>query len=482
MEASFKRKIKDGSEFDAYFPLAENAETVLIDGDETADDTVRLMKKIVKETLSQTARFAPLVQHEQTEETCKAIWNFVYNYIQYTLDSEHQEELRTPARTWKDRSTGVDCDCMSIFVSSILTNLDIPHDFRVTGYKKKGVLGSSVCGEYQHVYVIAYDERGKEIIIDCVVDEFNYEVPFCRNKDMSVVKLSGFGEPGTDGLADLFKDKILAYTKEKGLDKDAALSKIREQTGEQGYAVIGEVVNNLPELASAFDLSLLSEGKYESFAKNFIRGTDDTIKSIVNSVIPGAGEIISMGDGVAKMLGFQSMRDMWFSPYYKIADLLSDAEERTPYMTGAVSAHVSDMMVYIIAHPDDSFQTYREKMCVHLVWGKAHEKWVQQALNSMSDQFDNLKKVVNESGYFGLLPDERMGFFNWAQTRRGRVPIEAESTFWALGRETESLKTPEQGFENLPSSLRTLYVWDYLRKGDPIQEYYSDIHKYCGNA
>lgn len=35
------------------------------------------------------------------------------------------EHLRRPARSWQERSAGVDCDCMSIFASSVLTNLKL---------------------------------------------------------------------------------------------------------------------------------------------------------------------------------------------------------------------------------------------------------------------------------------------------------------------------------------------------------------------
>ena len=64
---------------------------------------------------------------------------------QYKLDKKGLEQLRRPARTWADRKSGVDCDCMSIFASSILTNLQIPHKFRITKYSQDS---------WQHVYVI----------------------------------------------------------------------------------------------------------------------------------------------------------------------------------------------------------------------------------------------------------------------------------------------------------------------------------------
>ena len=138
------RSIKDGSRFNAYFPPPDERDRVIINDGEVTD-TVELMEKVVWKYLDDTKRIAPLLQRSSTIETCQAIWEFVYQFIQYKLDKRGLEQLRRPARSWAERSTGVDCDCMSIFVSSILTNLQIPHSFRITKYSNDS---------WQHVYVI----------------------------------------------------------------------------------------------------------------------------------------------------------------------------------------------------------------------------------------------------------------------------------------------------------------------------------------
>jgi hypothetical protein len=108
-------------------------------------DTVELMEKVVWKYLDDTKRIAPLLRRSTTEAICQATLEFVYRYIQYKLDKQGLEHLRRPERSWTERNTGVDCDCMSIFVSSILTNLQIPQKFRITMYS-----GDS----WQHVYLI----------------------------------------------------------------------------------------------------------------------------------------------------------------------------------------------------------------------------------------------------------------------------------------------------------------------------------------
>ena len=54
---------------------------------------------------SDTAKLAPILKGKSLEETLRNNWNFVYNHIQYKLDTPGIEELRRPARTWAERKS-----------------------------------------------------------------------------------------------------------------------------------------------------------------------------------------------------------------------------------------------------------------------------------------------------------------------------------------------------------------------------------------
>ena len=125
------RTIKNGSKFNPLFPKVNFVDEVLIEDGEV-DDTVELMKKVVVSYLDDTKELAKQLKQKTEIKTCEAIWNFIYTYIQYKLDKKGLEQLRRPARSWVEREIGVDCDCMSIFTSSILSNIKIPHSFRIT--------------------------------------------------------------------------------------------------------------------------------------------------------------------------------------------------------------------------------------------------------------------------------------------------------------------------------------------------------------
>ena len=129
-----------------------------------------MMEEIVLSTLDQTKAIAQVLKGNDTYSTASNIWKFAYHYIQYKEDENGKEQLREPNRSWADRESGIDCDCYSILISSILTNLGIDHKYRITKYNGNDY--------YQHVYVVIKQKNGKEIIIDPVVNSFDYQKPY----------------------------------------------------------------------------------------------------------------------------------------------------------------------------------------------------------------------------------------------------------------------------------------------------------------
>ena len=193
MEANHKRHIKSGAEFNHLFPNPMGDE-ILIKADAGVSETVAFIPKVVFETLPDTIKISKLLKADTLDETCSNIWHFVYNHIQYAKDKEGVEQIRRPARAWHDRTRGVDCDCYTVFISSILTNLEIPHTYRITKYKNRNY--------FQHIYPIVPKGNGNYITIDCVVNDYNYEEPFTEKKDtaMKLHYLNGIENEQTNQL------------------------------------------------------------------------------------------------------------------------------------------------------------------------------------------------------------------------------------------------------------------------------------------
>lgn len=189
--AKNKRRIKPGRQYDVHFPKPEKLNPIIND-DGSVIDTVGYCEKIVRSTLNDTRKIAPLLKGATLQATCNNIFRFIYDHIQYEEDKPNVEQLRRPARTWSDRKG--DCDCMSIFASSILTNLGIPHFFRIVK-----MYGRSW---FQHIYVIVpksgmngkgdMTNRKNYIVIDPVLDNFDQEAPKINfKKDFEMKNLSG---------------------------------------------------------------------------------------------------------------------------------------------------------------------------------------------------------------------------------------------------------------------------------------------------
>lgn len=190
MERRETIRVKSGKEYDELFPRAMLTTISKKEG-ATVADTLRFIPQVVRETLFHTERIAQVLKGDDVRETCRNIWQFVYDHIAYKKDEDGKEQVRSPARAWHDRGNiqGVDCDCYTVFISSILSNLKIRHKLRITKYKED---------RFQHIYPIVPLSDGTYITIDCVVRNFNYEEPYSEKKDtnMDLEYLNGVNDTG----------------------------------------------------------------------------------------------------------------------------------------------------------------------------------------------------------------------------------------------------------------------------------------------
>jgi len=197
MEVVGRRRVRSGKEYDSFFPKPDGKDIVI---KEYADvkDTIQFIQRIVPLTLSDTARIAKHLKGKSASETCSNFWHFVYDHIPYSRDKTGVEQIRRPARTWWDRNhadedgkVGGDCDCFTVFLSSMLMNARIPHKYRITKYPKYN-------GEtpyWQHIYIVVpkdgkldYDLKKREdyIVLDCVKDNYDDEEPYLEKKDYNM--------------------------------------------------------------------------------------------------------------------------------------------------------------------------------------------------------------------------------------------------------------------------------------------------------
>jgi hypothetical protein len=259
------RSIRSGVEYEKYFSAPEQDDRIIIQDGEVAD-TVELMKKVVWKYLADTEKIAQELKSPSVKRTSENIWNFLYHHIQYRLDQDGLEQLRRPARSWADRKSGIDCDCFAIFCSSILTNLQIPHSFRITKYD-----GSDY---FQHVYVVA-PYGGGLIKIDPVLSTFNYEKPFSTKRDIPM-NLNGIDVAvlsGTPGVSASWHGSQMPAASERiGLSEIWHHSQISDIKPVTNNPLDDAVYNYLLETKAA--LLAMPEG----YSDEFVAALDYAIK------------------------------------------------------------------------------------------------------------------------------------------------------------------------------------------------------------
>lgn len=117
-------------------------------------------------------------------QTCFNIWHWEHVNLRYNYDAEGKEEIRTPARTWHDRNSGVDCDCLAVFTACLLLNLGYKPKFEIVGF------GNS--NKYSHIFV-----NLNGAAIDRVLPTFLQRAPLITKTlimEIPVYQLSGLGE------------------------------------------------------------------------------------------------------------------------------------------------------------------------------------------------------------------------------------------------------------------------------------------------
>jgi len=172
MEAKTKVKLKSLEPYRHLFPKAIIVDKTVKKG-ASVQDTVHFIPEIVKKTAWQVEDY---VEQElkglSTYDVCRKLWDFVKYHIEYRPDKRGLEQVRSPRRLIHDGFG--DCDCGTTFILTCLYVLKVPNcTRRITKYRED---------RFQHIYPVV-ELDGKEIIVDFVVHEFNYEEPYTEKED-----------------------------------------------------------------------------------------------------------------------------------------------------------------------------------------------------------------------------------------------------------------------------------------------------------
>jgi len=230
----------------------DNRTTINVRGAINSDIRQQMYKNFPV-ALTQAKKFAKKFKRKSAYETAKAVHEFLRKQAYYVRDSSAMQAIRLPNRFLNDtvkKFNSGDCKSFSTFAASVMAANGFKTGFRFAAYRKGAKIPS-------HVYVIAYDNHGREIIIDGCYPFFNSEKQptFVQNKLMEVATLSGFEDENDIGRfrvtrGSRTREKLLrAHPKYKLIElRKLALQRFMRKVSPSKRAAIQVKINRLQHL------------------------------------------------------------------------------------------------------------------------------------------------------------------------------------------------------------------------------------------
>jgi hypothetical protein len=157
-------------------------QTIVVKQNANNSELQRAIEAIIPAATKQAASIANRYKGKNEAETCKKIFDYLKNNINYKADGTDQA-VRLPSGLM--RTLQGDCKSYSVFTSAILSNLGIPHELVYASYDPKDPTPT-------HIYVMT--KSG--CIIDAVYGKFNAEkkATYKKYKDMNISYISGMNK------------------------------------------------------------------------------------------------------------------------------------------------------------------------------------------------------------------------------------------------------------------------------------------------
>jgi hypothetical protein len=162
-------------------------QTILVKQNANNSELQRAIEAVIPAATKQAASIADRYKGKNEAETCKKIFDYLKNNINYKADGANQA-VRLPSGLM--RTLQGDCKSYSVFTSAILSNLGVPHKLVYASYDPKDPTPT-------HIYVMT----NKGCIIDAVYGKFNAEkkATFKKYKNMNISYIAGMNKPRTIG-------------------------------------------------------------------------------------------------------------------------------------------------------------------------------------------------------------------------------------------------------------------------------------------
>lgn len=253
----------------------------LMVADQTTGDIIAAILTTHPKYVDDYAKIAKYFKGVNVKDTCKNIWEFLKNNIQYVIESEDEQFVRSPAAILKQGVS--DCKCYSLFAGGICQALNIPFCYRFASYKAH-------IKEPGHVFIVVYPGTANEIWIDPVLSYFNYKKAYNYKLDkkpnMAVYSISGIGRTNRKAARQQRRAKRRAAGKGFGQRlKKGVKGVLKVAAAPARNAFLGLVALNVRGLATKLQKAYKTN---PSKLSNFWGGFGGRIQALVNAINKGA--------------------------------------------------------------------------------------------------------------------------------------------------------------------------------------------------
>jgi hypothetical protein len=164
-------------------------QTILVKQNANNSELQRAIEAVIPAATKQAASIADRYKGKNEAETCKKIFDYLKNNINYKADGANQA-VRLPSGLM--RTLQGDCKSYSVFTSAILSNLGIPHKLVYASYDPKDPTPT-------HIYVMT----NSGCIIDAVYGKFNAEkkATYKKYKNMNISYIAGMNKRRIGNMA-----------------------------------------------------------------------------------------------------------------------------------------------------------------------------------------------------------------------------------------------------------------------------------------
>jgi hypothetical protein len=224
------------------FPKVACKRTELGDGDTFF--SVQQIVTTINDYYFQCEKIAKLLKGKSLSISCRNVHQFLYSHFQYRADSDVQQ-LRSPACSWAQRFTGIDCKSYTILAGAILKAMG--YNSFVRQIKQPYSLYPD---DFSHVYlVVPISQEDNDLnkgyyVIDGTIPTMQ-ETPYSDKSDEIVLAMKHIGLNGA-------QNRLFGFAPKKGLGEPSPKNKF-EKGVDQANKYIGIVGDTAANAGNAYN-------------------------------------------------------------------------------------------------------------------------------------------------------------------------------------------------------------------------------------